>query len=324
MAAVFRPGPLPVPGGPPLLPGQVVDGYPFYDKQIQRSVNDYTVALTYLYPDGPAWPKWDNDSIFMSWVAGCASIWADVDAAANQFLRVESWPQTTQMMLPDWEAAFGLPDDCLAEPVSIGQRQAALTGRLTLLGSQSRNFFVNLAASIGYDIAIIEHSPYQCGISVVGDTTDWNGEGAIWYRWECGAPTMRFYWTVDLLHPSLTWFRVGAGGGQCGIDPMLRIGLATDLECLITRYKPAHTMVLFRFRWGPSRSIFIPALVTALICWKRKVDPVEYNAPYGSVDLNAPYINGNPVTATPGSVIPAAGVEYDQREIINAIITVLV
>ena len=58
---------------------------------------------------------------------------------------------------------------------------------------------------------------------------------------------MRFYWTVLILNPRLSWFRCGSGGGQCGIDPMLRIGLATDLECLINREQPAHGSVFYDF-----------------------------------------------------------------------------
>ena len=35
---------------------------------------------------------------------------------------------------------------------------------------------------------------------------------------------------------------------------------------------------------------------------------------------NASYVNGNPATATPGSIIPAAAVEAAQREIVNCIV----
>jgi uncharacterized protein YmfQ (DUF2313 family) len=45
----------------------------------------------------------------------------------------------------------------------------------------------------------------------------------------------------------LTWFRVGGSGGQTGVDPHLRIALATDLECLLRRWKPAHSDVVFDY-----------------------------------------------------------------------------
>ena len=46
---------------------------------------------------------------------------------------------------------------------------------------------------------------------------------------------------------------------------------------------------------------------------------MQYNAPYGVSDPNAPYINGNPSTGTMGSIPPAASIEYPQREIVNFI-----
>jgi hypothetical protein len=46
---------------------------------------------------------------------------------------------------------------------------------------------------------------------------------------------------------------------------------------------------------------------------------MQYTQPYGNVNPNASYVNGNPATGTPGSIIPAAAVEAAQREIINCI-----
>jgi hypothetical protein len=46
---------------------------------------------------------------------------------------------------------------------------------------------------------------------------------------------------------------------------------------------------------------------------------MEYNAPYGVSDPDAPYVNGNPTTGTMGSIPPAASIEYPQRELVNFI-----
>jgi hypothetical protein len=46
---------------------------------------------------------------------------------------------------------------------------------------------------------------------------------------------------------------------------------------------------------------------------------VQYNAPYGVSDPNAPYVNGNPTTGTMGSIPPAASIEFPQREIVGLI-----
>jgi uncharacterized protein YmfQ (DUF2313 family) len=80
------------------------------------------------------------------------------------------------------------------------------------------------------------------GIDRVGDNRDFDtGEPAYFF----GPPENRFYWTVHVGVSRLTCFRVTEG--QTGIDPHLRIGLATDLECLLRRYKPAHTEIIFDY-----------------------------------------------------------------------------
>jgi uncharacterized protein YmfQ (DUF2313 family) len=69
------------------------------------------------------------------------------------------------------------------------------------------------------------------------------------YRWTLGPPEKRFYWTVVVNQVRYTPARVSVA--QCGIDPLLRISLATDLECIFRRYKPAHTYVIFDYTPTP-------------------------------------------------------------------------
>ena len=65
------------------------------------------------------------------------------------------------------------------------------------------------------------------------------------YRWQLGAPEMRFYWTAHATNAIITWFRCTAG--QCGVDPHCRITLPQDLDCLLQRWKPAHTEIVYDF-----------------------------------------------------------------------------
>jgi uncharacterized protein YmfQ (DUF2313 family) len=58
---------------------------------------------------------------------------------------------------------------------------------------------------------------------------------------------MRFYWTVHVHSKGLRWFRCGGGGGQAGFDHHLEIGIDADLECLLNRWKPAHTQIVFDY-----------------------------------------------------------------------------
>jgi uncharacterized protein YmfQ (DUF2313 family) len=212
------------------------------DRHMRRADDDYAAALASLLPKGDAWdPADDGESLMSDVVLAWAKSFRYVDGRYADLLERESDPRRTIEMLDTWERNFGLPDLCLAEPLTIGDRQIALVTRMTLLGAQSRAFFIDLAASIGYTIRITEYSPFVAGISECGDTSDEWGDP----RWQLGSEDMRFYWTVHVTTARLTWWRVDAA--QVGIDHMLEIGLATDLECLLRRYKPAHTEIEFDY-----------------------------------------------------------------------------
>jgi hypothetical protein len=47
---------------------------------------------------------------------------------------------------------------------------------------------------------------------------------------------------------------------------------------------------------------------------------MKYNQPYDQPSSpNAPYVDGNPEAGIQGSIVPAASIEYPQREIVAAI-----
>ena len=66
-----------------------------------------------------------------------------------------------------------------------------------------------------------------------------------YFRWEVGAPEMRFYYTIRPAEPAVIWFR--ASSGQAGVDPHCQVLLAEDLACLFERWKPAHTEIVFDY-----------------------------------------------------------------------------
>lgn len=244
------------------------------DKHIRRTGDDYGEQLAKLLPTGPAWPR-EEERLLMKVVRALAQVWGFVDGRAADLLERESDPRATVELLPDWERNWGLPDPCFTEPITIGDRQRVLVKKMTMIGAQSRAFFIGVMAEIGYDISVKEWSPFMVGLSRVGDTRGEFGEafyspvggtpisgdpmGGIVdarppisgdnfdYRWEIGPPEMRFYWSVRVALAKLTWFRCAAG--QCGVDPHLRIGLADDLECLLNRWKPAHTQLVFDYTY---------------------------------------------------------------------------
>jgi uncharacterized protein YmfQ (DUF2313 family) len=221
-----------------------------------------------LLPQGQAWPRAD-ESALMRVVKGLCRIWGDFEIRASKLLEVESDPRLTIELLPDWERNWGLPDPCYTEPQSIAERQFALVQRMTIIGAQSREFFIEVAASIGYTISITEYRPWVVGLDRCGDSRtigdgsnpmqdEWgspivgptgkpveDGELSEWPSYGFGPPENRYYWKVHVGAAKLVWFRVTSG--QVGVDPHLRIGLADDLECLLNRWKPAHTEIIFDY-----------------------------------------------------------------------------
>ena len=242
------------------------------DKHVTRSGEDYAEAMQALLPLGQAWPR-HNDSILMKVVRGLTRIWGDFEIRASTLLEVESDPRSTIELLPDWERNWGLPDPCYEAPLSIDERRLALLMRMTMIGAQSREFFIAIAAMIGYTITITEYRPFfiamdgcgDCRVYGAGVTSDtpmrnqWGqlimnargdgpvqeGELSAWPCYGLGPLANRYYWTVHVDTAKLIWFRVTAG--QAGVDPHLRLGLADDLECLLNRWKPAHTQIVFDY-----------------------------------------------------------------------------
>ena len=242
------------------------------DRHVRRSGSDYGTSLLSLLPQGQAWPKHPGTTLDLA-CRGLAEYWGFVDSRAADLLERESDPRYTIEMLPDWERNWGLPDPCYEAPLTIAERQLALLMRMTMIGSQSRQFFIDIAAMIGYTITITEYRTFVCGIDRVGDArvygaagapdpimyNEWGnpimdangdepvkeGELSEWPYYGLGPETNRFYWTVHVHEAKLIWFRVTSG--QTGVDPHLRIGLADDLECLLNRWKPAHTQIIFDY-----------------------------------------------------------------------------
>lgn len=212
------------------------------DRHIRRGPEAYANALISLLPTGQAWPR-SPDSTLIRTMIGLAYYYGFVDSRAADLLERESDPRITLELLPDWERAWGLPEKCLPIPGSIAERQIALVKKMTMLGAQSRDFFMSVAEELGYEIKIVEYAPWMFGVSETGETDD--GDPNHYWRWEIGAPEMRFYWTVKVNGVHYTWWRFGQA--ELGIDPHLKIGVPEDLECLFRRYKPAHTEIVFDF-----------------------------------------------------------------------------
>jgi uncharacterized protein YmfQ (DUF2313 family) len=236
------------------------------DRHLRRSGSDYRDAFLELLPQGPAWPKHALESVLWQTCDGLCNYWGYVDGRAADLLERESDPRSTVELLPDWERNWGLPDPCYSAPQTIAERQAELVARMTMVGSQSRQFYIDFAKRLGYDITISEYEPWTVGWDVCGDgrvygdgtfmQDQWgrpicnplglpvqNGELSEWPNDGLGPEENRYYWTVHVSGKELMWFRCASG--QTGVDHHLEFGIPEDLECILNRWKPAHSQIIF-------------------------------------------------------------------------------
>lgn len=204
---------------------------------VRHRGDDYGTDLLLLLPPGDAWPR-ETGQPLQQFSQGQGQIWGRVDAAAWKLVDVEAHPDSTFLLLGEWETTAGLPNPCVNEPLTIGERRAALVERLTALGGQSRAYFTAVAARLGYDIEITEQAPFMCGLSQCG------------LEDQIGSEEIAFHWWVAVFGSRVTWFEMGIG--QCGRDPFARISYASDLECVLSQYKPAHTVLHFDYDSSPT------------------------------------------------------------------------
>ena len=185
----------------------------------------YLQALQQLLPPGAVWPREDG-AVLTGLLGAFAEGAARIDRRMDDLLE-ESDPRSALEMLPDWETFVGLPDLCVGMPETLAQRRAAVVARLTARGGNSRAYFINLAKALGFEITITEYGPFTCESGCddpLGDE-DW-----------------RFVWQVNA--PATTFFEFTC---ESPCDEPLRAWGNAALECAITRRKPAHTTVVFRY-----------------------------------------------------------------------------
>jgi uncharacterized protein YmfQ (DUF2313 family) len=189
---------------------------------------DYLHQLQALLPPGPAWTR-DDDAALTHLFAALAVELARVDGRAWRLIE-EADPRTTAELFADWERVAGLPDACTAAfggTQTLAQRRSALVGRLATQGGQSPAYFIGIAAALGYAITITEFNAFTVG-SCVSESIN----GQAW----------NFAWQVNAALATVQPFLVDSSVG----DPLAAWGNAL-LECVIRRFAPAHTTVLFSY-----------------------------------------------------------------------------
>jgi len=208
-----------------------------------RDSEAYVRQMRALLPRGAAW-RFPAGGIFAALLGGLAAEFARIDQRALDLIE-ESDPRTTLELLGDWETTAGLPDACTGSPDTAAERQVALHQKVTSTGGQSIAYFTELALKLGYVIEIEEHRPAAIGMDCDGPLY-----GEPW----------AFAWTVHVLPfdgylEGALDVAVAEVGDDIGVR--LRGWGSLDLECVIARARPAHTIVLFTYEVEPEPALWI-------------------------------------------------------------------
>lgn len=126
----------------------------------QETIDRYARQAVMLMPPGRAFSR-RLDSTIRAILEAIAIPLARVHEDGDALLR-ELLPSQADALLPDWEAATGLPN-CVSTPTDVPSRQAALISHLVASGGQSEADFKAIAAALGFEVDIgHEYLPMTC------------------------------------------------------------------------------------------------------------------------------------------------------------------
>ncbi len=194
---------------------------------MKLSPKDYEQAIKRLLPTGPAWNR-EPGSLLSALTNALVQIFARVDSRVHDLIE-ESYPDSTLWLLPEFETLVGLPDECVKLADTIALRRQDVKARLTAQGGASKQYFTELARSLGYEITITEFFPFLMNRNVMGDPL----HGDTW----------AFVWQVHATGGSYRYFEYGHSFMG---EPYVTFN-NERLECVFEKYKPAHTIVIFSY-----------------------------------------------------------------------------
>lgn len=184
-----------------------------------------------MWPTGAAFGSPDGEAVSLdSSLAGFTRVL--VSPFAQVYARLWSLAREATLsgiseLLPEWEAEYGLPDNCVTGETSAAERLRALEAKVNSQAVNTPQDFISLAARYGFTITIEEPAIFECGFSACG------GDHVV------GDRLQETYWLVHVSGLAIDFFT--AGFSQCGLDPLFDIGDAERLMCILRRVAPAWT-----------------------------------------------------------------------------------
>lgn len=123
-----------------------------------HSVEQWSDALLQQMPRGRAWPR-DPEAFLPKYALGFAKRLQEVELSAEQLL-LEMRPETTVLLLPEWEVYLGLPE-CNITYQTFEQRRAAVVEKYHRKGGLATWQIEFIAAALGYEVKVYEQWPHN-------------------------------------------------------------------------------------------------------------------------------------------------------------------
>jgi len=193
-----------------------------------KSVSEYIRMLKSLLPKGKAW-NIESDSVMHQYLYACAEEMVRLEESRDS-LFLERDTRYTSELIAQHEEDFGLPDECTDQAATLSERRLALNTKLKAHGGQHKQYYIDLADDYGYEIAIEEFTPFICGLGECGDM--------------CGDELVIFVWKVVITYTGGTLVYFTSGSSVSG-DTLIRAAGIDTLVCLLNKYKPAHTQLIY-------------------------------------------------------------------------------
>jgi uncharacterized protein YmfQ (DUF2313 family) len=147
----------------------------------------------------------------------------------------EGDPRQATELLPEWEGMVGLPNACMGEILSTGERRAATVSLLVARGGANPRLIESMAEELGFFGAqVVEYEPLHAD--------NFFAESLAY------GPDWAYVW--DLIAPEVNPIFFRCGASACG-EPLTE-SANQILECLAKTMAPAHTLGRAMFTLPPS------------------------------------------------------------------------
>lgn len=186
----------------------------------------YLELLKLLLPHGVY--AEDAASLHVKDLAVVAAALDRTQANADDITEDEIYPDRVDELLPEWERVYGITPDTDSPRQS---RIDNLMASVSAVGGQTKDYFIELAARLGYTVTIEEFEPFMAGWSEAGD--------------KVYVEDIVYCWQVNVVDSGIKSYFFEAGISDAG--DLLNWFSDAFIEGLFNRLKPAHTAVVFAY-----------------------------------------------------------------------------